>query len=266
VTRPGHVGGLRAQTPLRVAAEKLLHARVADVQGAQALTARRLDPKTVHDLRVACRRLRAAVKLFGKKRLRQLDGRIEHLQDALGELRDLQLEAKWLSRHGADARRTRGRLAKAEAHVRISVALWTRRSEPLVLRALIHRRASGMLGGRRTRKRLRKRLLDLEEKLAQPDPLDADAAHRIRIAAKKLRYEAELLRGAFDLADAIDLLTELQSALGGLHDADVRLATVRANPRLARAARAERRRSATQARRIVLRAKRLCPKLRRERL
>jgi CHAD domain-containing protein len=150
--------------------------------------------------------------------------------------------------------------------VRISVALWTRRSEPLVLRALIHRRASGTLGGRRTRKRLRKRLLDLEEKLAQPDPLDADAAHSIRIAAKKLRYEAELLRGAYDLAEAIDLLTRLQSALGELHDADVRLATVRANPRLARAARAERRRSAAQARRIVLRAKRLCPRLRRERL
>src|SRR5262249_59708622 len=94
VTRPGQVAGLDARTPLRAAAERLLHARLADLRGAEARAARKLDVRTVHDLRVACRRLRAPVKAFGKKRLRELDERIEHLQDSLGELPALQLETK----------------------------------------------------------------------------------------------------------------------------------------------------------------------------
>jgi len=103
VTRPGQVSGLHARTPLRTGAERLLHARLADVRVAEARALLDLDAKSVHDLRVACRRLRAAVKVFGKKRLRALDPRIEHLQDALGEVRDLQLQIQWLSRHRADA-------------------------------------------------------------------------------------------------------------------------------------------------------------------
>jgi len=265
VTRPGHVAGLRASTPLHIAAERLLHVRVADVRGAEARAERRLDPKTVHDLRVACRRLRAAVKLFGKKRLKRLDGRIEHLQDALGELRDLQLQARWLSGHGGDARRIGGRLARAETHVRLAVALWARRSEPLLLRDLTRVRGRGSLGGRRTRKRLRNRLGELEEALAQGDPLEPAAAHRIRIAAKKLRYDAELLRDAFHLSGAIEVLSQLQSVLGELHDADVRLEGLRGQRRLASAARAERLRGTARARRAVGRARKLCSELRNER-
>src|SRR5438128_2701735 len=81
--------------------------------------------------------------------------------------------------------------------------------------------------GRRTRKRLRNRLGELEEALAQGDPLEPAAAHRIRIAAKKLRYDAELLRDAFHLSGAIEVLSQLQSVLGELHDADVRLEGLR---------------------------------------
>jgi CHAD domain-containing protein len=266
VTRPGHLAGLRASTPLRIAAERLLHARVADVRGAGARAARRLDARVVHDLRVACRRLRAAVKLFGKKKLRRLDGRIEHLQDALGELRDLQLQANWLSGHGADVRRIGRRLAKAEAHVRSAIALWTRRSEPLLLRDLTRVRGRGSLGGPRMRKRLDKRVGQLEKTLAKNDPLDPVAAHRIRVAAKKLRYDAELLRDAFQVSGAIEMLSELQSALGDLHDADVRLTSVGKQPRLASAARAERRRGTARAARSIRRARKLCSELRRKRL
>src|SRR5216684_1491312 len=266
VTRPAKVSGLRAETPLRAAAEQLLHARLADVRAAEARAARRLDAKTVHDLRVACRRLRAAVKMFGKKRLRALDGRIERLQDALGEVRDLQLQLRWLARHRADVREVGRRLRDAEARLRLVLALWTRRSEPLLLRALTGVHAGGRLGGSRTRKRLRKRIDRLEEALAGAERLEPREAHLLRIAAKKLRYDAELLRNAFDLAGAIAVLSEVQSALGELHDADVGLERVRAKPRLARAARAERSRITALARRSVRRAKLLCSRLRKERL
>jgi CHAD domain-containing protein len=266
VTRPGKVSALHAGTPLGTAAERLLQARLADVHAAEVRALRRLDPETIHDLRVACRRLRAAVKMFGRKPLRALDGRIEHLQDALGEVRDAQLQRQWLERHRADAGRVRARLSKAQAHLKQALAFWSRRSEPRLIRALSDVRRRGTLRGPRTRKRLRKRLRQLEKALAQPDPLEAAAAHRIRIAAKKLRYDSELLRDAFDLSGAIEVLSELQSALGDLHDADVRLERLRAQPRLARAARAERLRGAARARHVVRRAKTLCSKLLRQRL
>jgi CHAD domain-containing protein len=253
VTRPGHVAGLHAKTPLRAAAERLLHARLADLRAAEARAARKLDVRTVHDLRVACRRLRAAVKVFGKKRLRELDARIEHLQDSLGQLRDLQLEAKWLERHRAGAERLRARLRKSETSLKVALALWTRRSEPLLLRALPAVRQHGLLGGPRTRKRLRKRLEQLEEAMGRPDPLEPMSAHRIRIAAKKLRYEAELLRDAFRLEAALDALSELQTALGELHDSDVRMEEFGGEQRLARAARGERMRRIAKARSLLRR-------------
>jgi CHAD domain-containing protein len=264
VTQPGHVAGLHAGTPLRVAAELLLHARLADLRAAEARAARRLDVRTVHDLRVACRRLRAAVKVFGKKPLRSVDARIEHLQDALGEVRDLQLQAGWLKRHRADVARVQARLRKSQANLTTALALWTRQSEPLLLRALPDVRSRGALRGPRTRRRLRKRLRQLEGAIDQPDPLDPAAAHRIRIAAKKLRYEAELLRAAFRVEDALDALSELQTALGELHDSDVRIAEFGGEQKLARAARAERARRAAKARSLLLRFTRAAAALKRE--
>jgi CHAD domain-containing protein len=248
LTRPAQVEGLGSRTQLWLAAETLLHARLADVRAAEARAVRRLDARTVHDLRVACRRLRAAVKLFGKKRLRALDPRIEHLQDALGALRDLQLESRWLARHRADARPLLPRVRKAEARAKSALALWTRRSEPELLRALPGVRRRGTLGGARMRKRLRKRVRKLEEALDERRRVAPEAAHRIRIAAKKLRYEAELLADAFDVGDALESLANLQTVLGELHDAEGRVDDAGQTGKLADAARRERDRWARTAR------------------
>jgi CHAD domain-containing protein len=247
LTRPAKVTGLHPRTQLWMAAETLLHARLADVRAAEARATRRLDSRTVHDLRVALRRLRAAVKVFGKKRLRVLDPRIERLQDALGSLRDLQLEARWLQRHRADARRLAPRVSKAEAGVKRALAFWTRRSEPELLRALADVRRRGTLGGPRMRKRLRKRVRKLGDALGKRNRLDPAAAHRIRIAAKKLRYEAELLSDAFDVATALRSMAELQTVLGELHDSDVRVREIGKSGPLGRAALDERERRAAQA-------------------
>jgi triphosphatase len=220
-----------------------------------------LNPRTVHGLRVACRRLRAAVKVFGKRRLRKLDARIERLQDSLGDLRDLQLHARWIARHGGDRGNVRERLAAAEAHLRRALALWTRRSEPLLLRELPHVHGRGTLGGKRARKRLRKRVRQLEKALSQRRPLEPAAAHRIRLAAKKLRYEGELLRDGFRVDGALKALAAAQSALGDLHDSDVRLREFGRDRRLARAARQERIRATTAARGALRRVKRACAEL-----
>ena len=220
MTKPTRVWGLGARTAFRTAAELLLHARLADAHAAELRALRRFDPESVHDLRVACRRVRAAIKVFGKKRLRSLDERVEHLQDVLGEVRDLQLRVNWLTVHGR-----------------------------------------GRLGGHRSRQQLRKRLRDLWRELSRKNQLEPAIAHRIRIAAKKLRYEAELLSDAFELDDIVEALSDGQSALGNLHDADVRLHEVGRDARLARAARAQRRRSAIKARAAPRRLKRVASAL-----
>ena len=248
VTKASTVPGLGADTSLRPAAEKLLHARFADLRAAEARALHHCDANAVHAFRVACRRLRAAIKVFGKKRLRALDDRIEHLQDVLGDVRDFQLQVRWLSRHHAGTSDARKKLRGAQQRLRKALALWSRRSEPLLLREAARVHGGGRLGGSRARKRLRKRLRDLRREMRKEGQLDPAAAHRIRIAAKKLRYEAELLRDAFDLDDTVAALADVQSTLGDLHDADVRLREVAKDKRLAAAARAERRRGEVKAR------------------
>jgi CHAD domain-containing protein len=57
---------------------------------------------------------------------------------------------------------------------------------------------------------------------------DARTAHKLRIAAKKLRYVAELAQPAFpeQMTALLDKLSPLQETLGELHDADVHLPLV----------------------------------------
>ena len=252
MAKPANVPRLRARTPVRVAAAQLLAARLSDLRAAKARADAALDEQAVHDLRVACRRLRAAMKLFGKKRLRAVDTRVAALQDALGAVRDLQLQVRWLERHGAGVRQARGKLRAASARLRKALAVWTRSSEPRLLRELRHVRSHGTLGGNRSRRRLLRRLRAVEAELRGADALSQDSAHRIRVAAKKLRYEAELLRDAFDLEELLHATAALQTALGDLHDVDLRLREVRRH-RLAAAARKEREGKASKARRALRR-------------
>src|ERR1700694_1732913 len=76
-------------------------AAVAQLEGALP------DPAAVHEMRVAARRLRAALRLL---RVREFDPAVKALQDALGQVRDLQLEADWL--RGRDAALERARRAR----------------------------------------------------------------------------------------------------------------------------------------------------------
>src|SRR3989442_13120155 len=65
------------------------------------------EKDAVHEMRVAARRLRATLRLL---RLEKLDPKVKALQDALGEVRDLQLQIDWL--RGRDAALGRSRRAK----------------------------------------------------------------------------------------------------------------------------------------------------------
>lgn len=179
------------------------------------------DP--VHDARVACRRVRAALRLLG---LRELDRPVKDLQDALGDVRDLQLQADWLLHRDQRLHRQRAALTrKAEKALGAALRRWHTRTLPLLIQADVTRPTA-----KKVRRILRRRLAKLEERLEaarqRPKPR---AMHRARISVKQVRYLMELAapelprRVAARIAD----LKTLQASLGELHDLDVRIALLR---------------------------------------
>jgi CHAD domain-containing protein len=231
-------GGLGPETPVAQAAQHALAARLRDVRQYEERVLAGRDVDGVHDMRVATRRMRAAISLFGLDTdLEEARVEVKRLGDALGGVRDLDVLGEWLK----DARPSVGE----EAHQGVDALvgdLEARRPDPehAMATALEHWRGGtaerlaaqfaaaagpGKLGGHRERTRLRKKLKTLARwQAATLDSMDAHTAHQLRIRAKKLRYHAELLEEA--LPDAcpalLDRLQRLQELLGDLHDADVR--------------------------------------------
>jgi CHAD domain-containing protein len=188
------------------------------------------DKDAVHDARVACRRVRAALRLLG---LRELDRPVKDLQDALGAVRDLQLQADWLLHRDERLHRQRAALGrKAEKALGAALRRWHRQTLPLLLRA-----DAKLPSAKKVRRILRRRIEKLEEGLEaareRPTPR---AMHRARISVKQVRYLLELAapglprRGATRIAD----LKTLQASLGELHDVDVRIALLRGRRELLR--------------------------------
>lgn len=233
------VEGLSAASKAAVAARRYLRARLADLlREVPRLHGRAHTPlelEAVHDVRVAVRRLRVALALFGAapaKVLREL----AVLKRRAGAVRDLQLQLAKVQAHSkrgagkAQARALEPRLAGAlRARVpKLREAL--RRFEASLRPTLVHLagRAApkGKLGGRRLRERLARRLVRADTLLREARQLEPETAHALRRGLKRLRDEAELLlpaspHGPSTLAR---LITPLQESLGLLHDADVHLA------------------------------------------
>jgi CHAD domain-containing protein len=233
MSKPTEVPGLGPRTRVSVAGPLLVRARLADLRRHEGalLEDGEPDPDAVHDMRVAARRLRAALALFGDADLLALERQVEALQDALGDLRDLQVQRTWLL--GARATSARA-LADAveeerprlEKRLRAALRGWTGAIAPALERAAAGAAGKGKLGGKRLAKEVRRNLRRLERRLAaaEADPAPR-AAHRLRVAAKRLRDVAELARpGRPDAAGRLlDALVPLQERLGALHDTDVRI-------------------------------------------
>src|SRR6478752_4685055 len=98
MAKPAPIEGLDADIPLVEAARKYIAARLGDVrQYEQKEASGTPDPDDVHDMRVASRRLRAALELFDrKKQLAGAERAVKALGDALGEVRELQVQLSWL--------------------------------------------------------------------------------------------------------------------------------------------------------------------------
>ncbi len=163
------------------------------------------DPEGVHQMRVALRRLRAAISLFADM---LLDPQTEEMKS----------QFKWITQELGPAR---------ELHVFISRVVrpiarggdWTRNPDDLT--RLV--REQPIVGA--AADELRRRWKKFLKAGAQLRELDPERRHRMRLQAKKLRYASEFFAGAFPGKKAgrrrnrfVAGLEKLQDALGELND------------------------------------------------
>ncbi|MBC7933367.1 MAG: CHAD domain-containing protein [Rubrivivax sp.] len=216
----------------------------------------------VHDMRVASRRLRSALRDFrlhlrAGRRLDAARGELKRLADALGAVRDedvairalekLKEEADEQSASAglelfADARRERRERARAElvraleeeslesARGRIASA-FEKATEPRKGKGGDAPREGADGGGEGAwsfREMGRFIIESSWEELREHGPslyrpLKSGPLHEMRIAAKRLRYALELFAVCFGDAakELAHELSDLQTALGDLHDCDV---------------------------------------------
>jgi len=214
------------------------------------------NPEGVHDMRVASRRLRSALRDFmpyvRKRRISASLQGIKAIADALGRVRDQDVAIIALEKLAAkapvevspgiqtlaDGRRTRRDKARAELNAILNQdRLVQLRSDFLITfeAALTPpqgrgkpRQSANLAGNLNHRDVARATILDRLkefEKLSDSlyHPLKAKPLHKMRIAAKRLRYALEL----FDQCWGQPILffarkvAALQSSLGELHDCDV---------------------------------------------
>ncbi|WP_242336334.1 MULTISPECIES: CHAD domain-containing protein [Anaeromyxobacter] len=237
MAKPTEIPGLEPGTPLSVAGPLLVRARLDDVRRYEAAAVGTGDGEpdvdAVHDMRIATRRLRAALQLFGRGDLAALEDEVKALQDALGEVRDGQVQRRWFERHarrqdggGRLAAWAGGGLPRASKRLRRAIRGWQGAVAPSIARAAEDAAGKGRLQGKRLAKEVRARLATLKRRLAAArDARSPRKVHRLRIAAKKLRYVAELVEPGFPGAakGMLAALVPLQERLGDLHDTDVRI-------------------------------------------
>ncbi len=237
MSKPTDVPGLGPHARLSLAGPLLLRARLADVRRYEGALSGddEPDPDAVHDMRVAARRLRAALQLLGDADLLAFERQVKALQDALGAVRDVQVQREWL-RGTPEGPRAAGARALADAidadrprlEKKLHRALrgWVGAIAPALERSAPAAGGKGRLGGKRVAKEVRRGLRRLARRAeaAAADPAPRPA-HQLRIAAKRLRYLAELVGdGRPEAAERLLAeLVPLQERLGALHDTDVRI-------------------------------------------
>jgi|SRR5579864_2292327 CHAD domain-containing protein len=214
------------------------------------------DGESLHDLRVALRRLRSCLGSYadqlGDSVPKKLSRRLRRLARATGPGRDAEVQIAWLRERGAEAgRRNRQhrqglawllerferRRDESYGELRSEVTRDFARVEEGLRRRLSVYRAEVRLDeslppptfGEAAAGILRRHAATLERRLGRVTAAgEVERAHAARISAKRLRYLADplaqVVEAAHGLARAGELvhgLKNLQDLLGELHDAHV---------------------------------------------
>lgn len=209
-------------------------------QSAEALARDDRDPEGVHELRVATRRLRSGLQVFGAgkfapvaKGLRQ---ELRWLARQLGSLRDIDVQLarlpdllqKALPKGGLDTVRDALLQRRGVALIQVRAALDSVRYRRLVaqLEAIASGKTEASAGAARKRARgsVRKQYRRLRKSI-QASGDDRAGLHRARVRVKQLRYLLEIV-APISGRPGVQLLRELidaQKQLGRFHDAAVSL-------------------------------------------
>jgi CHAD domain-containing protein len=239
VAKAQPITDVAADTPFGAFAARVVEVRAGEVQAL---------PEGVHDRRVAIRRLRTALEVFGPalpKGARAVRRELKTAFAALGPRRDADVAVEALQAlelAAADQPGLKSLLAELEAErAQVVVDEHAELTSQAAGRALALAAShdGGAPAAEVLRKVARKRVADVRGRLeALQDPRDADALHALRIAAKRLRYVLEAAAPALGdpAVKGAKAARELQTVLGDVHDCDVMLPRLAAHRRALRAA------------------------------
>ena len=260
MAKPIRIAGLLRRMPIARASSKVLRATLQDLLE-KVPDARSGDPdKGIHDLRVAVKRFREALRLFRpvlrKKTFRRHREWIEDLNDALGEVRDRDVAMAELRKLTAGLAEPPGSVARLRARLEserlVSVAALAAMLDRLQLEGVPAQLAASIesieqpaASGRPTdefaRERVRERLLGVRARWAAARrEATPESLHRARIGNKRLRYAIEPFSRMLgkEVRRLYRRASRFHDVLGDLHDADSM--TVMLETSMAGASKAER--------------------------
>lgn len=242
---------LQADVPFPAILPELLTGRLATVLKHIASVRDEDDPNSVHALRVATRHLRvvldSARPFYGKKTHKYLVREVRLLAEAAGKVRDADVLLDYLrvralqeteaERAGIESLLDALSAERAVVRDELDPILdrWAGEDDDNaeaaafreMLTAIKARRKLGdrALTGGVAATTLAAALATFEKRGRQFADEDAgpDAAHRLRLATKKLRYAVELFAPLLspEASERVEELKDLQSLLGTMHDRDV---------------------------------------------
>jgi CHAD domain-containing protein len=225
-------------------ASKVLLTRFDEMAGFRQAALGFAEIKGVHDMRVATRRLRSALRDIGpflhKDTLKPVKKELKNISDALGEVRDRDVAIRALEKLAEEAESD---TVKTGIRQLIDGKTEERNAARTELTAVIT--AENIDGLRKTFAVALKEVLRGRDRISFSDaavravaanlddmlglgpaiykPFKRKRLHKLRIAAKRLRYSLELLalcRGS-DAKSLAKEISRLQDFLGELHDCDI---------------------------------------------
>ncbi|MBM4418446.1 MAG: CHAD domain-containing protein [Chloroflexi bacterium] len=204
------------------------------------------DPKYVHRMRVASRRLRSALRLLreplvsfiDESLLAGFDADLRALASSLGDVRDQDVAQADLAMDAVHRPGDRPAIERLIVDWSLAVAPARGRLRDLIGGGLVERIAtfaSGAYGATDTgpsAARIAPRLIGRSLRKARRSYLDAEGdpigLHGARVAFKRLRYIAEFATPFFGdrLLAVREIATAMQDALGSHHDDEIAIATL----------------------------------------
>jgi CHAD domain-containing protein len=214
------------------------------------------DPEHIHQARVACRRIRAGLRVAERSlpahKLKRWDKQLRSLAKRLGRARDLDVQIEYLRsvrssipdespcvRWGLNRLILRWKQSRKalQPDIDSTITAFLASGTLIQMRKVIQSNpslnnlSSGDEGdvSRKGRNDILERWRDLCQYQSSLDhPEQTQAHHQMRIAAKKFRYTMEIYNPLFDqnLQDYIRQIKTIQELLGQIHDCDVWLETL----------------------------------------